>query len=258
MPTGGKLWRAQYRHAGKQKTLAFGAYPEVGLADARTRLAAAHEQLDQGQDPAVQARVAKLTKAVAAANTFDLVADEYLKKYEREGRAEMTVIKAKWLIGFARADLGQRPIADITPVEVLAVLRQVEVRGRLESARRLRSTIGCVFRYAIATARATNDPTYALRGALTAPVVTSRAAITEPTKVGALLRAIDGFDGQPTTMAALKLMALLFPRPGELRFAAWLEFDLDKAVWSIPRNTPKCGGPIARRCPGRRLRSWRP
>jgi integrase len=238
-PAGGKLFRAYYRHDGKQKTLALGAYPGVSLAAARTKHAAAREQLDQGKDPAVQARLAKLTRAVEAANTFDLVADEYLAKYEREGRAEMTVIKAKWLIDFARSDLGSRPIADITPIEVLAVLRQVERRGRFESARRLRSTISCVFRYAIATARATSDPTYALRGALTAPIVTSRAAITDPTGAGALLRAIDGFDGQPTTTAALKLMAMLFPRPGELRFAKWLEFDLDKAVWSIPKEHTK-------------------
>ena len=122
--------------------------------------------------------------------------------------------KARWLIDFARADIGPRPISEILPMEVLEVLRKVERRGRLDTARRLRSTISCVFRYAIATARATQDPTYALRGALTAPKSRPRAAITSPEALGGLLRAIEGFDGQPTTKATLKLLALLFPRPG--------------------------------------------
>jgi integrase len=122
---------------------------------------------------------------------------------------------------------------------VLAALQKVERRGRHETARRLRSTIGSVFRYAVATARADNDPTFALRGALTTPVVKPRAAVTDPRAFGALLRAIDGFDGQPTTHAALKLMTLLFPRPGELRMAEWSEFDLDDAVWTIPATRTK-------------------
>jgi len=167
---GGKLWRLNYRFAGKQKTLSLGAYPEVSLAMARERLLETKKLLASGLDPAVQAKLAKITRAVAAANTFGLVADEYLTKYEREGRAEATVMKARWLIDLARPDIGQRPISEILPMEVLQVLRKVENRGRLDTARRLRSTISCVFRYAIATARATQDPTYALRGALTAPV----------------------------------------------------------------------------------------
>lgn len=125
------------------------------------------------------------------------------------------------------------------PADVLAALQKVERRGRHETARRLRSTIGSVFRYAVATTRADNGPTFALRGALTTPVVKPRAAVTDPRAFGALLRAIDGFDGQPTTHAALKLMALLFPRPGELRMAEWTEFDLDAAVWTIPAMRTK-------------------
>ncbi|WP_430694856.1 tyrosine-type recombinase/integrase [Rhodopseudomonas rhenobacensis] len=126
-----------------------------------------------------------------------------------------------------------------SPRQILTVRRKVEVRGRLESARRLRSTIGCVFRYAIATARAENDPTFSLRGALTSPTVTPRAAITERQAFGALLRAIDSFDGQPTTRAALKLMAFLFPRPGELRAAERSEFDLQTKIWTIPESRIK-------------------
>jgi len=115
----------------------------------------------------------------------------------------------------------------------------VEIRGRHESARRLRSTIGGVFRYATATARAENDPTIALQGALTRPTVNHRAAVTDPTSLGALLRAVEGFEGQPATHAALKLIALLFPRPGELRGAEWSEFDLEAAVWTIPAARTK-------------------
>jgi integrase len=152
----------------------------------------------------------------------------------REGRAEATLKKTKWLFDFARPLIGERPVAEISAAEVLAVLRKVEVRGRHETARRLRSTIGSVFRYAIATARADNDPTFALRGALTAPKVKPRAAVTDSKAVGALVRSVWGYDGQPATKAALQLMAYLFPRPGELRLAEWPEFDLEAAVWSIP------------------------
>ncbi|MES2473358.1 MAG: Arm DNA-binding domain-containing protein, partial [Pseudomonadota bacterium] len=138
VPTGGKLWRVSYRYGGKQKTLALGAYPDVSLGMARERLTETKKLLASGRDPAVQAKLAKLTRAIAAANTFGLVADEYLAKYEREGRAAATVSKATWLIDFARQDLGARPISEILPMEVLEVLRKVERRGRLDSARRLR------------------------------------------------------------------------------------------------------------------------
>lgn len=233
-PQGARLWRMHYRFGGKQKTLAFGGYPAVALADARARRDEAKRLLAAGVDPAAQRRSEKAAQVTAAANTFAAVADEYVDKLRQEGRAEATLVKVDWLLGFARPALGARPIQEVTAAEVLAVLRRVEARGRLETARRLRSTIGSVFRYAIATARAENDPTLALRGALVTPKVQPRAAVTSPAAFGALLRAIEGFEGQPATRAALKLMAILFPRPGELRAAEWSEFDLEKAVWTIP------------------------
>jgi len=144
-----------------------------------------------------------------------------------------------------KTPLGSLPVSTIKPIEVLAVLRKVEAKGRYETARRLRSTIGAVIRYAIATARAETDPTVGLQGALTTPVVKSRAAVIEPKAVGALLRAIDGFEGQQSTHAALKLMALLFPRPGELRLAEWREFNLQEAVWTIPAARTKMRRPHA-------------
>lgn len=238
-PAGGRLWRMAYRFAGKQKTLAFGAFPAVSLADARAKRDAAKRALADGVDPAAKLRLERVTRSIAAASTFHAVADEYLDKLRREHRASATMTKVEWLLAFARPAIGGRPIAEISAAEVLAVLRKVEARGRLETARRLRSTIGSVFRYAVATARADNDPTLALRGALVTPKVQPRAAVTAPAAFGALLRAIESFEGQPATRTALRLMPLLFPRPGELRAAEWVEFDLDRGVWTIPAARAK-------------------
>lgn len=242
-PTGGKLWRLAYRFGGKQKQLALGAYPAVSLADARKARDAAKATLAAGVDPSEKAKVDRAARKVASANTFGAIADELIAKMERERKAVRTIAKVTWLLGIARPDLGQRPIADITAAEVLRVLKAVDDRGNHETAKRLRATIGGVFRYAIATTRAENDPTYALKGALTAPTVTHRAAITDPKGLGALLRAIESFDGQPTTRAALRLMPILFPRPGELRMAEWGEFDLEKAEWTIPASRMKMRRP---------------
>ena len=242
-PAGGRLWRLQYRFAGKQKMLALGVYPKVSLAEARAKRDEAKKVLESGVDPAANARLEKLTKQLSQACTFSVVADEYIAKLKAQNRAPATMKKVEWLLDFAKPLLGNRPIAEIKSVEVLAVLRQVEKRGRLETARRLRSTVGSVFRYAISTTRAEYDPTVALAGALATPTVTPRAAIVEPHKFGGLLRAIETFDGQPTTKAALKLMALLFPRPGELRAAQWQEFDLDQAIWTIPAERTKMRRP---------------
>lgn len=242
-PTGGKLWRLAYRFDGKQKQLALGAYPAVGLADARKARDAAKATLAAGVDPSEKAKVDRAARKVASANTFGAIADELIAKMERERKAVRTIAKVTWLLGIARPDLGLRPIADITAAEVLRVLKAVDDRGNHETAKRLRATIGGVFRYAIATTRAENDPTYALKGALTAPTVTHRAAITDPKGLGALLRAIESFDGQPTTRAALRLMPILFPRPGELRMAEWGEFDLEKAEWTIPASRMKMRRP---------------
>ncbi len=239
MPTGAKLWRLAYRFGGKQKKLSIGPYPEIDLRGARARREAAKAQLRDGLDPSEQKRLHKITQATSRANTFGLIADELMDKKEKEGRAPATMEKARWLLDLARPALGTRPITEISAAEILASLRKVEARGRHESAKSLRTAIGQVFRYAIATARAENDPTFALRGALIVPKVTHRAAITSPKEFGALLRAIDGFDGQPTTKAALRLMALLFPRPGELRLSEWDEFDFAAASWLIPAKRTK-------------------
>jgi integrase len=187
-------------------------------------------------DPSVQR---KADKHAGKEGTFRVVAEEVISKMEREGRAQATLRKKRWLLDFAFPAFGDRPIAEITARELLALLREIEGRGLYETAKRLRSTCGMVFRYAIATGRAERDPSLDLRGALTSPPVSHRATVVDPTAIGALLRAIDGFDGQPTTHAALRLAPYVFVRPGELRQAEWAEFDLDAAVWSIPANKMK-------------------
>jgi len=237
--TGSKLWNFAYRHDGKQRQMAFGPYPEVGLGEARSQRERARKMLRDGLDPAQNWSLAPVANAAEQLPTFKEIALEYVEKRRKEGLATPTMIKKKWLLDFAYPSLGEMPIVTIKPMDVLTVLQEVEVRGCFETARRLRATIGSVFRYAVATSRAEFDPTPVLKGALISPKVTPRAAITDPKKLGGLLRAIEGFDGQPTTIAALKLMPILFPRPGELRLSRWPEYDFAKAVWTIPADRTK-------------------
>jgi integrase len=239
-PHGTKLWRLAYRFGGKQKTLAFGVYPTVSLADARSRRDEAKTLLARSIDPSVQR---KAHQQAGKDGSFRTVAEEVLAKLEREGRAPATLTKTRWLLDFAFPAFGDRPVAEITARELLALLREIEGRGLYETAKRLRSTCGMVFRYAIATGRAERDPSMDLRGALTTPPVSHRATIVDPTGIGALLRAVDGFYGQPTTRAALRLAAYVFVRPGELRHAEWREFELEAAVWSIPAEKMKMRRP---------------
>jgi integrase len=236
---GGKLWNLAYRFNGKAKKLAIGAYPAIGLADARKKRDEAKALLASGIDPGQHKRIEKANKAQAAEHTFASMAAKLLDKKRREGKASATIGKREWLYGLAGDTFGAQPIASIAAPDVLAVLRKVEAKGLLETAKRMRSAIGEVFRFSVAEGVATTDPTGALRGALAAPKVKHRAAITEAKAFGELLRAIDGFTGQPTTKAALQLMAYLFPRPGELRMAEWSEFDLAGAVWTIPASRTK-------------------
>ncbi|WP_413990423.1 tyrosine-type recombinase/integrase [Labrys okinawensis] len=245
MPNGSKLWRQDYRFAGKRKLLSIGAYPAFTLIAARKARDNARALVAEGVDPSEAKQEAKAARIAqeAAADSFKAVADAYVAKLKREGRALATMVKIEWLLGLALSDLGKLRIGEISSAKVLAVLRKVEGREAYESAHRLRSTIGAVFRYGIATALCENDPTVALKGALTTPTVTPRAAILKPTAFGALLRSMDDFDGQPTTHAALKLMAYLFPRPGELRMSEWAEFDLEAGIWEIPASRMKMRRP---------------
>jgi integrase len=265
-PTGVKTWRMAFKFDAKQRALSIGQYPAVSLSAARQARDAAKRILAAGGNPiehpdeitialdtsrrvdagmSMREALSAATDAAKAradandADTFGAIADELVEKLKREHRAEATLTKTKWLLDFARPDLGKKNIRSITAADVLDVLRKVEKRGRHETARRLRSTIGSVFRYAIATARAKDDPTIALQGALTTPKVKHRAAVTEAKAFGGLMRAIDGFDGQISNRAALQLSALLYPRPGELRQAKWPEFNFEEAIWTIPAERTK-------------------
>ena len=229
-----------YRFDGKQKTLALGIYPAVSLEEARRRRDEAKQLLARSIDPSVQR---KAVRQAGEDSSFRAVAEEVIAKLEREGRAHATLTKKRWLLDFAYPTIGDRPVVEITARDLLALLRKIEGRGLHETARRLRSTCGMVFRYAIATGRAERDPSVDLRGALTVPQVNHRATIVDPKSIGALLRAIDSFDGQPATRAALRLGAYVFVRPGELRHAEWKEFDLDTAVWGIPAEKMKMRRP---------------
>ena len=242
-PDGAKRWRMAYRFGGAQKVLAIGVYPAIGLKQARHAREDARRALAQGQNLSQAKRKAKAVQVEKNANTFCAIAGELIDKKRRDGKSPVTLKKLEWLLGFAQPSIGARPIAEISAREVLGVLEAVEARGTHETARKLRTIVGEVFRYAIATARAENDPTSAMRGALVTPTVTPRAAIVEPKAFGEHLRAIGDYRGAPETRAALELLALTFVRPGELRAAEWGEFDLDNAIWSIPAERMKMRRP---------------
>ena len=233
--SGSKLWRMAYDFNGKENTLSFGKYPAVTLAQARQRRAEAKALLAQGIDPSAQKKADKIERAAKTEDTFSNIAGELLEKYEKEGKAAGTMRQKRRFISLANADLADRPISEITAADILTALKRVEAKGNYETARRLRTTIGQVFRFAIATARAENDPTIALRDALIAPKVKHMAAAIKHEDYARVVKAIWNYhSGSVTTRAALKLMALLYPRPGELRQAYWAEFDLDAATWTLP------------------------
>jgi len=233
---GSKLWRLRYRFGGKQKMLSLGAFPEISLATARTRRDDARKLIANGLDPSTQRKEDKAKSKIVAANTFGLIAKEQLEKLREEGKAPTTLEKNRWICEDLARDLTDRPITEITPAEILAILRKVEKSGRKETARRMRGAIGRIFRYAIITLRATTDPTFALKRALTKPVVTHRAAITDEVKLGALLSSIDEYDGWPTIRSALQFLTLTMARPSEVRFMRKSEINFIKATWNVPER----------------------
>ncbi|MDP3673873.1 MAG: tyrosine-type recombinase/integrase [Novosphingobium sp.] len=244
-PNGSRLWRMNYRFDGKQKTIAFGRWPEVLLADARQKLMEARRLLAADIDPVEQAKLDRIAKSLSATNSFQSIADEWLDKIEKEGVAAMTLKKARWLLAKTLPALGKRPVSEISAHEMLLVLKKIESTKRYDTANRIRSTCSQVFRYAIATARAERDICSDLRGALITPRTTHRAAITNPAEAGGLLRAIEDYDGNVLTRIALRLLPHVFVRPGELRWAEWKDFDLDAHVWTIPGHKMKMGRPHA-------------
>lgn len=241
-PSGGKLWRLKYRVDGREKKLGLGTYPDVSLAEARKRRDDARELLAGGKDPSREKQRNKIRSRLQADNTFAAIAKEYCDKRKRDGAkawSPATAQRNEYLLSLLDRSIGRMAINEVEPPDVLAAIRKFEAKGNLESARRTLQLASAVFRYAVATARLTSDPTRDLRGALTAPTVTHYAAITEAKRVGELLRAIDGYEGQGLTKFALQLAPHVFLRPGELRHADWSEIDLESALWVIPAGKMK-------------------
>lgn len=236
-PTGGRLWRFKYFFDRAERLLSLGLYPDVSLKVARARRDEARRMVADGIDPSAKRKAEQDSKI----DTFNAIAQEWLltkKSSLSEGTWQRDHDQLVKMLG---PHIGKRPITEIEAPDLLSVLRDIEAKGNHDTAHRVRAVCGRVFRYAIATGRATRDVSADLKGALAPKGTESYAAITDPAKVGALLQAIEGYDGQRTTHAALRIAPYVFVRPGELRAAERSEFDLEKAEWRIPAERMKMG-----------------
>lgn len=232
-PAGGKLWRLKYRFGGKEKRQAFGSYPDVSLAKARDKRDESRRLLADGIDPSEHRKVQAAETMALASNSFEVIGREWFSKM----KPEWANSHADKIMARLERDifpwLGKRPITELTAAEILTTLKRISDRGAKDTAKRAQQDYGGIFRYAIQTGRAHYNPIPDLRGALPTAISKNFAAITDPLKVGELLRAIDGFNGTFIVKCALRLSPFFFVRPGELRQAQWADFDLDKAEWKF-------------------------
>jgi len=240
---GGRLWRFKYRFGGKEKLLALGKYPDTSLKQARDHRDAARRLLAENIDPAAERQRQRQAQMEAANNTFQGLAEEWINKQSKRWTPGYLSKTEGRLSSHVFGPLGDRPIADITSADILATLKTIDQAGKYETAHRVRQLVGAVFRYAIATNRATNDPTVATKGSLSSWSVRHHAAIVEPSAVGQLLRAINEYQGSVIVGLALQLSPLLFLRPGELRQLEWAWIDFDRALISIPERIMKMRHP---------------
>ena len=241
-PNGSKRWHLRYSFQGEKKKISFGPFPDVSLKAARAKRDEARALVADGVDPLQQRRDQKLEARLAAEHTFASVAREFNAKRANDGDkaiSNVTRKKNEWLLSLVEPKLGRVPVREITAPMLLAALNDIQRSGRRETARRLRSLVGRVLNYAIATGRAENNPAPALQGALATPSVRHHPAVIEPKALGELLGAIDGYGGFPSTNAAMKLSAHLFQRPGEIRTMRWADVDFDAAIWTIPAGKTK-------------------
>ena len=242
-PTEAKYWRYDYRYAAKRRTLALGVYPEVSLKKSREDHQEARRKLAQGIDPGAVRKVEKLSRNIAAAESFAALAAEWVEVRLADKAAATKKRNQSILANYLTPWLGSRPISDITSQELLAALKRAENTGTLDSAHRARQIAGQVFRYAVVTGRAEHDPSGALKGALKKRDTAHHAAITDPKELGRLLLAMDGFEGTPVVKAALRLSPLLFQRPGEIRAMEWSEINWEAEQWEIPASKMKMRQP---------------
>ena len=233
-PAGSKRWFYKYRKEGKEGRMALGSYPDVGAKDARKARDAAKLQKSNGVDPVQVRKVEKLKSTTPAANTFKATALEWYAMKLDSWSSHYAIREKRNLEKDLFPHFSVRNIGDIEPIELLAAVRAVEERGALDVAHRVLTTAGQVWRYAVATGRVQRDISADIKGALKPHHGKHFAAITDPLKLGELIRVIRGYQGGPIVRAALQLAPMLFQRPGELRAAAWAEFDLDAAMWTIP------------------------
>ncbi|MFC3549562.1 tyrosine-type recombinase/integrase [Lysobacter cavernae] len=242
-PDSARWWRWDYRRpiTGKRNTLSLGTYPDVGLADARERHAEVRKLLAAGVDPGEHRKASKAAGEERAANSFEVVAREWLDKRDWVDGYKVKV--TAWLDNDVFPWIGARPVSELIAPEFLKVARRIEERGAIESAYRILQNCGQVMRYAIATGRAERNPVADLKGALSPAPERHHAAITDTAAIGGLLRACDGYTGSFVTRCALRLAPLVFVRPGELRHAEWSEIDLDRAEWTIPAHKMKMREP---------------
>ena len=239
----GKYFRFDYRYAGKRKTLAFGVYPDVKLKDAREKRDIARQLLQNNVDPGQHKKETKNMRIEQSTNSLAAIAREWFTKNKHmwtEGHSRTIISR---LDNNIFPWLGSRPIAEISAPELLTIFRRIEGRGAIETAHRVKQICGQIFRYAIATGRAARDPTTDLRGALPPTKPKHMSTITDPKKIGELLRAIDGYEGHLVTRCALRLAPLIFVRPGELRHAEWDEINFEQAEWKIPAEKMKMRSP---------------
>ena len=238
-PNGAKYWRLAYRYCGKQKTLAFGVYPDTSLSDARERRETARKVLANGADPSAVKKAQKAAVVALTENSFEIVACEWLSKFSKNWKESHTRTVSVRLKNDILPWLGARPIGEINAPELLVVLRRIESRGALDTAHRVSAIFGQIFRYAIATGRALRDPSADLKGALPPYRIRHLAALTDPLKIGKLMRDIEGYTGTFIVRCAFKLSPLVYLRPIELSRAEWTEIDLEKAEWRIPAGKMK-------------------
>jgi len=236
-PNGGKYWHLAYRFNEKQKLLAFGVYPEVSLKDARLKRDAARKLLAKNIDPSEAKKEEKRLSILQAANTFEVIANEWLSK--RTNLGSKTLKTYRHYLSYAFEAFGHKPVNEVTSPDVLALCRTIEARGTIETTHRVKAACGQVFRYAIATGRATYEPTQALKGALQPVITTHHAAFVDPLQVARLMQDIQGCQGHYTVVCALKLAPLVFVRPSELRGAKWEDIDLEAKEWRYFINKTK-------------------